>query len=320
MIPAPLLVVTMGILVYSFFKGLGGDWIIQSKHLVDFPNLVQGGHFNTNAFKLPDFSLLSDSRVYSYGIMIALVATIETLLCIEAVDKLDPEKYVTNTNRELIAQGTGNILSGLLGGLAVTSVIVRSSANINSGAQSKMSTIIHGTFLAVAIISIPFVLKMIPYSALAAILIFTGYKLAKVSIFKSAFKNGWKYWVPFLATIGVMLSTDLLKGVGVGVVIAFVFILIENMQSPFKVSYEKTKGKGQFLIQVSQHITFLHKSAFIKTLNKIPEDAHVIVDARKTKFMDRDVTELLNEFQTTAHHKKITVEYLNIKEVETLGH
>jgi MFS superfamily sulfate permease-like transporter len=320
MIPAPLLVVTMGVLCYSFFKGLGGDWIIQNKHLVDFPNIVEKGQFNYAAFKFPDFSLLTNPQVYYYGLIIAAVATIETLLCIEAVDKLDPEKYVTNQNRELIAQGTGNVVSGLVGGIAITSVIVRSSANINAGAQSKMSTIIHGLFLLVAVVSIPFVLKMIPYSALAAILIFTGYKLAKISIFKSAFKQGWKYWVPFSATIIVMLSTDLLKGVGVGVVIAFIFILIENMQSPFKINYEKVDGKMQFLIQVSQHITFLHKSVFIKTLNKIPENAHVVVDARKTKFMDRDVTELLNEFKTTAHHKNITVEYLNIKEVETLGH
>lgn len=319
-IPAPLLVVTMGIILYGVFKDMGGEWIIQNKHLVDFPNIMVKGNFNFEAFKFPEFSLLSNPKVYEYGIVIALVATIETLLCIEAVDKLDPEKYVTSTNRELIAQGTGNVLSGLLGGLAITSVIVRSSANINAGAQSKMSTIIHGAFLFVAIVSIPFVLKMIPYSALAAILIFTGYKLAKISIFKNAVKQGWKYWIPFFATIIVMLTTDLLKGVGVGVVIAFIFIIIENMQSPFKVSYEKVKNKKQFLIQVSQHITFLHKSAFIKTLNRIPEDSHVIVDARKTKFMDRDVTELLNEFETTSHHKNITVEYLNIQKVETLGH
>jgi MFS superfamily sulfate permease-like transporter len=320
MIPAPLLVVTVGILLFTLFKGMGESWLIQSKHLVDFPNIIEKGQFNYTAFKFPDFNLLSNPKVYEYGIIIALVATIETLLCIEAVDKLDPEKYVTNQNRELVAQGTGNIVSGLLGGIAITSVIVRSAANINAGAQSKKSTIIHGLFLFGAVLSIPFILKMIPYSALAAILIFTGYKLAKISIFKSAFKEGWKYWIPFIATIAVMLSTDLLKGVGFGVVIAFIFILVENMQSPFKINYEKVDGKMQFLILVSQHITFLHKSIFIKTLNKIPENSYVVVDARKTRFMDRDVTELLNEFKTTAHHKNITVEYLNIKTVEVIGH
>lgn len=333
-IPAPLLVVTAGVLLNLMFQKMGGEWIIKSEHLVDFPEIfyydntfAQGQEvlkFNAELFKLPDFTQLLDTNVLmdvlKIGGVIALVATIETLLCIEAVDKLDPEKYVTNTNRELLAQGTGNLFSGLLGGLPVTSVIVRSSANINAGAKTKISTIIHGVFLGVAIIAIPFVLKLIPYSALAAILIFTGYKLAKVSIFKSAFKQGWKYWVPFIATIVVMLLTDLLKGVGVGLIIAFIFILIENMQIPFKVSYEKYNDKKQFILQVSQHITFLHKSAFVKTLNRIPDGSHVIVDARKTRFMDRDVTELLNEFKTTAHHKDITVEYLNIKEVETLGH
>lgn len=320
MIPAPLLVVVAGIGMYKIFAGMGGEWIIKPEHMVNFPNIINEGEFNSALFKLPDFSGFSNPDVYKIGVVIALVATIETLLCIEAVDKLDPEKFVTNQNRELIAQGTGNIVSGLLGGLPVTSVIVRSSANINAGAESKKSTIIHGFLLAGAVILIPGVLKMIPNSSLAAILIFTGYKLAKISIFKNAFKQGWKYWVPFMATIIVMLLTDLLKGVGVGVVIAFVFILIENMQIPFRIGYEKFDSKTHVLIQLSQHITFLHKSNFASTLNKIPSNTHLVIDARKTKFMDRDVTELLNEFKTAAHHKNITVEYLNIKEVETLGH
>lgn len=319
-IPAPLVVVAMGIILYSIFKAQGGEWIIIKKHMVDFPNIIENNQFNNSAFKLPDFNLMNEPAVYKYGVIIALVATIETLLCIEAVDKLDPEKYSTNQNRELIAQGTGNVISGLFGGLAITSVIVRSSANINAGAQSKLSTIIHGVFLLIAVVAIPFVLKMIPLSALAAILIFTGYKLAKVSIFKNAFKQGWKYWIPFIATIIVMLFTDLLKGVGVGLVIAFIFILIENMQIPFKVAVEKIDGKTEYLIQVSQHVTFLHKAVFIRTLNKIPQGSRLVIDARKTRFMDRDVTELLNEFKTAAHHKNITVEYLNIKEVEVLGH
>ena len=319
LIPGPLVVVIVAVLGTIFFSKMGAYWHIEPDNMVSFPSILEAKQLS-DVLILPDFTAYTNPDVYKIGLVIAAVASVESLLCIEAVDKLDPMRNTTNKNRELIAQGSGNILSGLIGGLPITSVIVRSSANLNAGAKSKMSTIIHGILLAVTVIAIPDVLKMIPNSALAAILIVTGYKLAKISIFKSVYRQGWKYFLPFILTIVVMLFTDLLKGVACGIILSFIFILIENMQTPFKVSHEKVNGKHHFLVAVSQHITFLHKGSFAKMLHSIPSHAHLTIDAHKTKFMDQDVTELLNEFKDEAKRKRIELEYINIKEVETIGH
>lgn len=319
-VPGPLLVVGLGIfMAYLFSLSGNAIWTIAPEHMVNFPAVLEAESVH-EVFYFPDFSAFSNPEVYKIAGVIAAVASVETLLCIEAVDKLDPEKHNTNNNRELIAQGTGNIVSGFIGGLPVTSVIVRSSVNLNSGAKTKMATIFHGVLLALAVICIPGVIKMIPMSALAAILIVTGYKLARISIFKNAYKQGWKYFLPFIITIAVMLRTDLLKGVGCGIIVSFIFILIENMQMPFKVGSDKINGRTHVLVQVSQHVTFLHKGSFIKMLDKLPQYAHVTIDARKTTYMDRDITELLNEFRATAPHRDITLEMLNVQEVEIIGH
>ncbi|HYG50907.1 MAG TPA: SulP family inorganic anion transporter [Flavobacteriales bacterium] len=319
-VPGPLVVVVVGILGSGLFSSWGGLWVIERIHMVDFPSPYEAKSLS-DFFIFPDFANgIKDPLVYKIGLVIAAVASIETLLCIEAVDKLDPERTTTNTNRELIAQGTGNMLSGLIGGLPITSVIVRSSANLNAGAKTKMSTIVHGFLLAITIVAIPGILMMIPNSCLAAILIVTGYKLASIKIIRNAYQQGWKYFLPFAVTIIVMLFTDLLKGVGAGIIVAFVFIIIENMRIPFKVGYQKFNGKNHVLVQVSQHVTFLHKGSFAKLLKNLPENSVLTIDARKTTFMDRDVTELLNEFKQSAKIKKIEVEYLNIKEISVLGH
>lgn len=318
-IPAPLLVVLVGILFSWIFSRMGGVWTIEAEHMVNFPTVMEAKSIH-EVFYFPDFSAIYNPEVYKIAVVIAAVASVETLLCIEAIDKLDPDRNTTNTNRELMAQGTGNIVSGLIGGLPVTSVIVRSSANLNAGAKTKMSTIFHGLLLAVAVLFMPNVLKMIPMSALAAILIYTGYKLARISIFRDVYSQGWKYFLPFIITVGVMLPTDLLKGVGCGIVVSFIFILIENMRIPFKVGHQKFNGKTHVLVQVSQHVTFLHKGSFVKLLNNLPEGSVLTIDARKTTYMDRDVTELLNEFKYRAKLKNIETEYLNIREVKILGH
>lgn len=321
-IPAPLLVVLAGIGLTEVFSAMGGIWHIENEHMVNFPNVVKDLREKPleEVFFLPDFSVLSNPQVYKIALVIAAVASVETLLCIEAVDKLDPQKHNTNNNRELLAQGTGNIILGFIGGLPITSVIVRSSANLNAGAKTKMSTVIHGFLMVIAIVALPDVLNLIPMSALAGILIVTGYKLAKISIFKNVYKQGWKYFLPFMVTIIVMLFTDLLIGVACGVVVSFVFILAENMRIPYKVGSQKIEGRAHYLVQVSQHVTFLNKGSFVKLLDTIPENSHVTIDARKTTHMDRDVTELFNEYKRTAEHKNITLELLNVTEVEVIGH
>lgn len=319
LIPAPLLVVVVGILVGNLFTDAEGIWTLTSEHRIDFPEVLQAKSVN-EVFLFPDFSVLNNFAIYKLAFVIAAVASVETLLCIEAVDKLDPEKHNTNNNRELLAQGAGNIVCGLIGGLPLTSVIVRSSVNLNAGAKTKMSAVFHGLFLASAVLFIPGVLKMIPMSALAAILIVTGYKLASISIFRNAYKQGWKYFIPFIVTVVVMYFTDLLIGVGCGIGISIIFIIIENLQIPYKVGTENIDGVNHYLVQVSQHVTFLHKGSFVKLLDSIPKKSHVTIDARKTNFMDRDVTELLNEYKKTAEHKDIKLELLNVKEVEIIGH
>jgi MFS superfamily sulfate permease-like transporter len=318
-IPAPLLVVAMGITCAWLFSKYGGVWIIDRQHMVDFPEPLKATNWHS-LFFWPDFNGFKNPAVYKIAFVIAAVASIETLLCIEAVDKLDPKKNITNTNRELVAQGIGNMVSGLIGGLPVTSVIVRSSANLNAGAKTKWSTIIHGILLAVTMVFIPGILMMIPNSCLAAILIVTGYKLARISIFVSVYREGWKYFLPFATTIITMLFSDLLIGIGCGMIVSFIFILLENMAIPFEVDEENFEGKKHTLVRVSQHITFLHKGRFANTLKNLPENSILTVDARKTTYMDRDVTELLNEFQSRAKQKNIQTHYINIKEVTILTH
>jgi MFS superfamily sulfate permease-like transporter len=319
MIPGPLVVVVLGILLDFFFSQMGGIWDIAPEHMVNFPSVLEAKNIH-EVFYFPDLNAFGKADTYKVAMVIAAVASVETLLCIEAIDKLDPEKHNTSNNRELMAQGAGNMISGLIGGLPITSVIVRSSVNLNSGAKTKMATIAHGLFLASAVLFIPGILKMIPMSALAAILIVTGYKLARVSIFKNAYRQGWKYFLPFIFTILVMLATDLLKGVGCGIIISFIFLLAENMQMPFKVGSEKIDGMRYYLVQVAQHVTFLHKGSFVNLLEKIPAHSWVTIDARKTTYMDRDVTELLNEFKRTAKSKNIKLELLNVAEVEIIEH
>ncbi|HEU4632527.1 MAG TPA: SulP family inorganic anion transporter, partial [Flavisolibacter sp.] len=270
-IPAPLLVVFIGIGINLLFQNNGA---LRGEHLVMIPQASSAREF-FSFFTHPDFNTLLNKEVWITGLTLAIVASIETLLSIEAIDDLDPYQRVTNKDRELRAQGVGNMVSGLIGGLPVTSVIVRSSANVNAGARSKMSTILHGSLLLVCVAFIPAVLNLIPKAALAAVLIFTGYKLAKPSLFRAFYKNGWNQFLPFVITIVAILLTDLLIGVLIGIGIGLFFI----MRSNFRTSVFVVHDENKYLFRLRKDVSFLNKPIIKNKLEEVSENSYVLIDA-----------------------------------------
>jgi len=306
-IPAPLIVVLIGILVTLGMEGTG--WAIDLQHRVD---LGIAGKPMKAFFTFPDFSQLATNKeIYIIAITIAVVASLETLLSVEASDKLDPKKRVTPGNRELIAQGTGNILSGLIGGLPITQVVVRTSANINSGGTNKLAAISHGIFIALAVMLLPSVFGFIPYASLAAILIQVGFKLAKPSLFKKVYKEGWLQFIPFLATIGFIIFTDLLIGILCGLIVSFLVILYHN----FKLSHYMHVNDNVYTIRLTEHMTFLNKASLLKTLTNIPNNVKVIIDQREVKYLAYDITESIDDFIVRAKDKNIEIEILSPKAI-----
>ena len=325
-IPGALVAVITAVILNQVWLSTGSKMAVESEHLVQIPVAKNPGEF-FGFFTLPDFSGFLNGKVIMYGVFIAVIASLETLLSIEAVDNIDPERRVTNTNKELFAQGVGNAVSGLIGGLPVTSVIVRSSANVNAGAKSKMSAIIHGMLLLVCIILIPSLLNKIPLSALAAILLLTGYKLAKPSFFKLMFSNGKFQFVPFIITVIVILAIDLFKlvpalsgkglivGVFAGIVAAIGSILYGNLKNSYFFHKEKHHEGDIITIHLSEEVSFLNKAAIRQTLDHIPEQASVIIDASSTHYIDFDVLELIKEFRDIkAPLKNIKLELKGFKE------
>jgi MFS superfamily sulfate permease-like transporter len=308
-IPGPLLMVILAVALNRAFIAGYGLTPLTGEHLVILPTATSTGEF-FSFFTSPDWSVLGNRQIWTVALTLALVASLETLLSIEAVDELDPYKRITPTNRELKAQGIGNIISGLLGGLPVTSVIVRSSANVNAGAKTKMSTIYHGGLLLLCVALIPGLLNQIPKAALAAILIFTGYKLAKPSLFISYYKRGWDQFAPLVITILAILATDLLKGVMIGIGIGLLFVLRTN----FKSAILAIQDKNNFLIRLRSHVSFLNKPILKGELGKIPDDAYVLIDLSKADFVDNDIIEVIEDFQKNAAARNITIE---IKEHQT---
>jgi MFS superfamily sulfate permease-like transporter len=238
-------------------------------------------------------------KVWVVGLTIAIVASIETLLCIEASDRMDTQKRYTNTNVELKAQGIGNMISALLGGLPMTSVVVRSSANNNAGAKSKMSTIIHGLLLLISVLTIPLILNKIPLATLAAILLLVGYKLAKPATFKHFWKKGKYQFVPFIATLLAVVFLDLLKGVALGIVISIIFVLKGNLKRAYYFRKEEYADGDVIHIDLAQEVSFLNKAAIKQTLSHIPENSKVIIDAKDTVYIAHDILDLIHEFKTT---------------------
>jgi MFS superfamily sulfate permease-like transporter len=308
LVPAPLGVVLLGILLNILFNLYMPGLIIDSKHLVSVPALL-GSSEAGSFFAFPDITQLTNPKIYIAAITIAIVASIETLLSIEACDKMDTSHRITPLNQELKAQGVGNFISGLLGGLPVTSVIVRSSANINAGARTKASAISHGIILLIALLAIPGVLNLVPLSCLAAILLTVGYKLTKFSLYKAMYAKGSSQFFPFIITVFAILFTNLLQGVLLGIVVALFFILKTNFQR----AVISVHDEDNYLIKFSKDVSFMHKASVRNAFAKVPNDTRLLIDGGKSQFIDEDILETIEDFVAMAKTKNIDVEIKGFK-------
>ncbi|HSN61859.1 MAG TPA: SulP family inorganic anion transporter [Ferruginibacter sp.] len=312
-IPGALIVVIVGIIINEIFKSTGSMLAISQDHLVTLPTASSLGEF-IGQFTTPDFSGFTNTKVWIVGMTIAIVASIETLLCLEAGDKMDPLKRYSSANTELKAQGIGNMLSGLIGGLPMTSVIVRTSANVNAGAKTKLSAIAHGLFLLMAVVVIPGLLNRIPMACLAAILIMIGLRLASPKVFAHMWQTGKHQFIPFIATVIAVVLTDLLKGVGIGLVVSVIFILRGNMKLAYFFKKEKHHAGETIHIDLAQEVSFLNKAAIKQTLAHLPKNSKVIINAANTVYIDFDVLELIRDFLNFgSKDKNIDVTLLNFK-------
>jgi MFS superfamily sulfate permease-like transporter len=315
LVQGPLVAVVVGIIFYALTQSHSTMAIAQS-HLVSVPVPEDTASF-LGQFSFPNFSVITNPDVWIIAFTIALVASLETLLCVEATDKLDPHKNVTPTNRELLAQGTGNIISGLIGGLPITQVIVRSSANIQSGGRSKASAIIHGFFLLTSVILIPRLLNMIPLSVLAAILLIVGYKLAKPALFKKMYHLGWKQWIPFNVTVLGIVFIDLLYGIGLGLTVGIVVILLKSYQnSHFLHIEDKSNGKHKIKMTLAEEVTFFNKGAILKELDSLPKDTYLELNLLNTRYLDNDIIEILEDFLFKAKERNIDIKLVSKRGVE----
>ncbi len=312
-LPGALVVVVTGILLNELFKTTAPSLVIAAEHLVVLPTASSFNEF-LGQFTFPSMEGFLNPNVWIVGATIAIVASIETLLCLEAGDKMDPQKRFSSANTELRAQGIGNILSGFIGGLPMTSVIVRTTANVNSGARTKLSAIAHGVFLLLAVVAIPRVLNMIPMASLAAILIMIGLKLASFKVFKHIWSTGKHQFVPFIITVIAVVLTDLLKGVAIGLVVSVYFILKGNMKLAYFFKKEEHQEGETIHIDLAQEVSFLNKAAIKQTLAHLPSDAKVVIDAGNTVYIDHDVLELLRDFMNYgSKDRNINVQLRNFK-------
>lgn len=302
-IPAALVVVVLGAVMNSMFSS---NFRLSEEHLVNLPLINTMDDF-FSGFEFPDWSYLNNSTVWVTGVTIGIVASIESLLTVEAVDKLDPYKRKSPLSRELIAQGAGNTVAGLIGGIPLTSVIVRSSANINSGGRTKMAAFFHGVFLLLSVIFISSYMNLVPLASLAAILLVVGYKLARPDIFKSIYAKGTDQFIPFVITIVAILLTDLLIGVSIGLFVGLIFVIRSN----FHTSLTMTRDGDHYLIRLNKDVSFLNKPLVMEALESIEEGGYVIIDGTRAQFIDSDISEVLEEFKQEAKTKSIHVEFKN---------
>lgn len=309
-VPGPLVAVVIGIL-YQTFVSAGSGFGISGQQLVNVPIPESVADF-FGQFTFPNFAVIGMPEVWITGITIAVVASLETLLCVEATDKLDPRKRVTPTNQELVAQGAGNIFSGLIGGLPITQVIVRSSTNIHSGGRTKLAPILHGVFLLVSVILIPTLLNKIPLAVLAAILFIVGYKLAKPEIFVQMFKLGKSQFLPFLVTVIGIVFTDLLIGISLGLVVGIIVILINSYKnSHFLHIEDESEERNLVKMTLAEEVTFLNKGAILKELDNLPKDSCLELDLRRTKVLDYDILEILDEYAVKAENRNISIKIIS---------
>jgi MFS superfamily sulfate permease-like transporter len=331
-IPGPLIAVIAGLLLNFLFQGTAAQLALQQEHLVNLESVRNFSEF-IGLFMHPDFTQISNPLIYKVAITLALVASLESLLSIEAADKLDQFKRSTPLNRELRSQGLGNIISGLLGGLPITAVIVRSSANINAGARTKLSAIIHGILLLSTVILIPGILNMIPLSALAAILLMTGFKLTSPALYREMFRNGMDQFLPFIVTIIAILFTDLLIGIAVGMLVGMFFVIRTNLKGVHQNDGTDQNGHGRFsflkkirtaitimkqgdnyLIKLNKDVSFLNRSVLRQTFERIPEGSTLIIDGEQAQFIDTDIQTTIDDFIQDAPTRNIEVKVKQVKE------
>lgn len=309
-IPAPLLVVIVGVITNILFTKAASGFSLKQTQLVNIPSTI----FSNISF--PNFTqLFSQTEIWKDGIIIGLLATLETLLCIEAIDKLDKRNRITPVNRELIAQGIGNMTCGLLGAIPMTAVVVRGSANVDAGARTKLSAFTHGLFLLLAVLLVPFLLNKIPYASLSAILLITGYNLTKPKLYRNMWSLGWKQFIPFALTIIVILSTDLLIGVSIGLLISIYFIVRNNFKAEYKITQKLHEGIDTFSIKLNSNVTFLNKVNLRKSLDEVPEYSVLTIDGSDCNFIDYDILEIISEYENKAHDKHIELHMKGIEKV-----
>ena len=296
LIQGPIVVVIFGIVMNYLFQNGILNFTLSANQVVQLPVAHSLSEFFTQ-FTFPDFTQLGNLEIYKIAIVIAIVASLETLLCVEATDKMDPQKRITPTNRELKAQGLGNMISGMIGGIPVTQVIIRSSANINFGGKTKLSTILHGVFLLVSAITIASLLNMIPLASLAAILLMVGYKLAKPALFKQMFNLGWEQFIPFTATVVAIIATDLLKGITFGFLVAIFYTLRHSYRNAYhmKETKETQDGKDVYQITLAEEVSFFNKASVIEYLSNIPENSKLIINCNHSKSIAYDVVEIIQK-------------------------
>lgn len=314
-LPGALVVVIVGVLLNELFVGASPGLALGASHLVAVP-AGSGPSDLLSQIRFVSWSAFADPRVLTLGVTLAVVASLESLLSLDAIDRLDPFKRRSAPNRELVAQGVANVLSGLVGGLPVTSVIVRSSANVNSGGRTRAAAFIHGLLLLLAVVFAGAALNRIPLAALASILLMTGYKLAKPSIFADMHALGMRHFVPFVITIVSIVATDLLRGIVIGIVVGIAFMIRESMRGAFEV-LEVAEGVRR--IRFLKDIHFFHKAALVDVLESLPEMTLVVVDKGAADFVEHDVLEAICEFRAAAETHGVQLELAGLEPVRTLG-
>jgi SulP family sulfate permease len=315
LLQGPIVVVILGIVMNYMFQSGTLNFSLAEDQVVRLPVANSVTDF-FSFFTFPDFSALTNFKVWEVAIVLAVVASLETLLCVDATDKMDPQKRITPVNRELKAQGLGNIISGLIGGLPITQVIVRSTANISFGGKTKMSAILHGVFLLISAITIAGLLNMIPLASLAAILIIVGFKLAKPSLFKLMYKLGWEQFVPFMATVVGILATDLLKGITIGMIFGIFYTLRHSYRNSHYMKEIVTSEEGHkvYHLVLAEEVSFFNKANVLKELNEISANSKVIIDFSNSKSVAHDVLELIRDYEISAKTHNITVEKIKFIE------
>lgn len=312
-IKAPLIVVVLGILINIWFMNFNDLFALRGNHVVNIPVAKSARDFFT-FFVTPDWKYITRPKVWEVAVTIAIAASLQSLLTIDALDKIDPEKRTTPPNRELLAQGVGNIVSGLIGGLPVISEIVRSSVNLNANAKTKVSGFTHGLLLSLSVLFLPLVLNKIPLSCLAAILIMVGFRLIRPAVIKSVYQAGWSQFIPFVITIFAILFTDLLKGIGIGMITGLFFIIKREFDKGIYLFEEEGRGSKLKVYMLTEEVSFLSKAKLLKELGRVPKGSKLLIDGTRSRYIDYDVLEALKDFKEKAKKDNIKVEFINIQD------